>query len=55
MKQREAKISPNGRANLIDALDRLFDFYNATARPDDAVKWRKRATPRIWTPIQSDG
>jgi hypothetical protein len=41
MKQREAKIPPIERSYLLEALDRLIDFYDATAKPDDAAKWRK--------------
>ena len=41
MKQREAKIPPLETPHLLDALDRLIELYDATAKPDDAAKWRE--------------
>ena len=42
LKQREARIPANGRPRLIEALERLVQLYEATARPDQAAAWRKR-------------
>ncbi|MGO9918200.1 MAG: protein kinase domain-containing protein [Isosphaeraceae bacterium] len=41
MKQREAKIPPQARDRLTDALERLVRLYEATSRPDEAARWRK--------------
>ncbi len=41
MKRREATIAPEAKDRLIDALERLVQFYEATARPDEAARWRK--------------
>jgi hypothetical protein len=41
MKQREAKIPPQGKARISEALDRLIKLYEATKKPDEAAKWHK--------------
>ena len=41
MKQREAKIPPQARDRLIDALERLVQLYEATGKPEEAARWRK--------------
>ncbi len=39
MKQREAKIPPQGKVRLTEAVERLVQLYEATGRKDEAVKW----------------
>jgi eukaryotic-like serine/threonine-protein kinase len=41
MKQREAKIPPQGKVRLTEALQRLVQFYEATGKKDEAAKWQK--------------
>ncbi len=40
MKQREAKIPPQGKDRLPEAIERLVQLYEATGKKDDAAKWR---------------
>jgi serine/threonine protein kinase/tetratricopeptide (TPR) repeat protein len=40
MKQREAKIPPQGKSRLTEALDRLVQLYDTWGKPDQAQKWR---------------
>ena len=40
MKQREAKIPPQGKVRLTEAVDRLIELYTATNKPDEVKKWR---------------
>jgi serine/threonine protein kinase/tetratricopeptide (TPR) repeat protein len=42
MKQREAKIPPNGSLRLTQAVERLVRLYEATNQPDKARLWRER-------------
>jgi tetratricopeptide (TPR) repeat protein len=42
MKQREAKIPPQGKVRLGEALDRLVQLYDAWGKQDQAEQWRKR-------------
>jgi eukaryotic-like serine/threonine-protein kinase len=46
MKQREAAIPAHGKVRLVEALERLVQFYEATNKPDDAAKWRKELEDR---------
>jgi serine/threonine protein kinase len=41
MKHREGKIPTDDRIRLIEALERLIQFYEATNHKDEAAKWRK--------------
>src|SRR5262249_1682435 len=41
MKQREAKIPPQGKVGLTEALERLVQLYNAWGQKDQADQWRK--------------
>jgi serine/threonine protein kinase/tetratricopeptide (TPR) repeat protein len=41
MKQREAKIPPQGKPRLREALERLVQLYEATGKKDEAARWRK--------------
>ncbi len=41
MKQRAAKIPPQGKVRLTEAVERLVQLYEATGRKDEAAKWRK--------------
>jgi tetratricopeptide (TPR) repeat protein len=41
MKQREAKIPPQGKIRLTEALERLVQLYEAKDKKDEAAKWRK--------------
>jgi TolA-binding protein len=40
MKKQEAKIPPQGKVRLSEALERLARLYEATNKPDEARKWR---------------
>ena len=42
MKEREAKIPPQGKPRLTEALERLVQLYDAWGKPDEAAAWRKR-------------
>lgn len=42
MKQREAKIPPQGKVRLTEALERLVQLYEATGKKEEADKWRKK-------------
>ncbi len=39
MKQREKTISPESKARLAEALERLVELHEATEKPDEAAKW----------------
>jgi eukaryotic-like serine/threonine-protein kinase len=41
MKQREAKIPPQRKVRLTEALERLVQLYDAWGKPEQAQKWRK--------------
>jgi serine/threonine protein kinase len=41
MKKREARIPPQGKFRLSEALERLVRLYEATGKKDQADKWRK--------------
>jgi serine/threonine protein kinase len=41
LKQRQAKIPPEAKVRLTDALERLVRLYEATGQKDEAAKWRK--------------
>jgi tetratricopeptide (TPR) repeat protein len=40
MKERAARIPPQGQVRLPEALERLVQLYEATGRPDQAAAWR---------------
>jgi tetratricopeptide (TPR) repeat protein len=42
MKQREDTIPGVGKPNLKEALNRLVQLYQATDRPEQAAKWKKK-------------
>jgi serine/threonine protein kinase len=42
MKQREAKIPPQGKVRLTEALERLVQLYDAWGQKDEADGWRKK-------------
>jgi hypothetical protein len=42
MKQRAAKIPPQGTVRLMEALERLVRLYDAWGRKDKADDWRKQ-------------
>ena len=42
MKDREAKIPPQGKPRLTESLERLVQLYSAWGRPDQAAEWRKK-------------
>jgi eukaryotic-like serine/threonine-protein kinase len=46
MKRRETTIPPQARDRLTEALVRLIQLYEATARPDEAARWRKELEAR---------
>jgi tetratricopeptide (TPR) repeat protein len=41
LKERAARISPNGHGTLTAALEQLVRLYDAWGKPDEAAKWRK--------------
>jgi tetratricopeptide (TPR) repeat protein len=41
MKKQEAKLPPQGKAWLTEAVERLVQLYEATDKKDEAAKWRK--------------
>jgi hypothetical protein len=41
MKERAARIPPQAKARLTEALERLVQLYEATSRQDEAARWRK--------------
>jgi hypothetical protein len=41
MKKQQAKIPPQGRARLAEAVERLLQLCEATDRNDEAARWRK--------------
>ena len=41
MIQRENTIPAQGRARLTEGLERLVQFYEATSKPEEAMKWRQ--------------
>jgi TolA-binding protein len=42
MKQREAKVPPQGKVRLTESLERLVQLYEATGQKDKAAEWRKK-------------
>ncbi len=46
MKQREAKIPPQGKVRLTEALQRLVQLYEAMDKKDEAAKWREELKRR---------
>jgi len=50
MKQRKAKIPPQGKVRLTEALERLVQLYEALEKKDEATKWRKELEARKETP-----
>src|SRR5207302_8831601 len=42
LKEREAKIPPQGKVRLTEAIQRLIDLYTAWDKPDQAAEWRKK-------------
>ena len=50
MKQREQTIPPPSKSRLTEALERLVQLYEATAKPDEATKWRKELETRKRAP-----
>jgi hypothetical protein len=41
LKQRQARIPPQGQVRLGEALQRLVQLYDAWGKPDEAARWRK--------------
>ena len=41
MKKQEAKIPPQGKPRLLEAVQRLVQLYEATGMKEEAAKWRK--------------
>jgi serine/threonine protein kinase/tetratricopeptide (TPR) repeat protein len=41
MKKQEAKLPPEAKAGLTEAVERLVQLYEATEKKDQAAKWRK--------------
>jgi len=52
MEQQEAKIPPQGRVRLAEAIDRLIELSTATNKLDEVKKWQaERAKYPEVTPI----
>jgi hypothetical protein len=47
MEQREDQIPPQGRARLVEALERLVQFYDAQDKTEQAAKWRTKLESRM--------
>jgi hypothetical protein len=43
MKQREAKIPPQGKVRLSEAVERMVRLYDAWGKKDKAAEWRKKS------------
>jgi tetratricopeptide (TPR) repeat protein len=41
LRKQEAKLPPEGKAGLTEAVERLVQLYEATDKRDDAAKWRQ--------------
>jgi len=41
MKKQEAKIPPQGKVRLTEAVERLVQLYEATDKKEEAAKWRQ--------------
>ncbi len=54
IKQREAKIPPQGKVRLTEAVDRLVRLYDAWGKPDEAAKWRKVLAERLTAALLGD-
>jgi eukaryotic-like serine/threonine-protein kinase len=46
MKEREAKIPPDAKIRLTEALEQLVQLYDAWEKKDEAAKWRKELEAR---------
>ncbi|MHB8736664.1 MAG: hypothetical protein ACYC6M_15285 [Terriglobales bacterium] len=46
MKKQQAKIPPQGKVRLTEAVERLVQLYEAMDKKDDAAKWRKELEAR---------
>ncbi len=46
MKQRKARIPPQGKIRLTEALEWLVQLYEATGPKDKVKKWRKELDAR---------
>ena len=42
MKQREARIPPQSKVHLREALERLIRLYDEMGQKDKAAEWRKK-------------
>jgi uncharacterized protein (DUF2384 family) len=54
MKQREAKIPPQGKVRLTEAAERLVSVYDAWGKPAEAAKWRKVLAERLMDALLRD-
>jgi eukaryotic-like serine/threonine-protein kinase len=41
MKHREAKIPPQGKVRILEAIEHLVQLYDAMDKKDEVAKWRK--------------
>jgi hypothetical protein len=46
LKQREAKIPPEGKVRQTEALERLVQLYDTWGKQNEAAKWRKELEER---------
>jgi tetratricopeptide (TPR) repeat protein len=47
MTQREATMPPQAKDRLPEAIERLVQLYEATGKPNEAARWRKKLDARI--------
>ena len=52
MKAREAKIPPQGKPRLTEALERLVQLYDAWGKADQAAEWRAKLEAQKGEPDQ---
>jgi hypothetical protein len=41
LRQRQAKIPPQGKGRLIDSMERLVQLYDVLGKKDESARWRK--------------
>lgn len=47
MREREAKIPPEGKPRLTEALERIVQLYDGWGKPDKAAEWRAKLPPQL--------
>lgn len=49
LKSRQARIPPEARARLTEAVERLVDLYVAWDKPEEAAKWKGKLEEEMAT------